>query len=159
VPSFRVRISGDDFGFSAAHFLALGEDAHEPLHGHNYRVAVEVAGPRDENQYVIDFAVLAELLKTLLGELDHCVLLPAEHASVCVADDTEEVVVTTAGRRWVLPRRDCRLLPMAATTAESLAEYLARRLRDGLQARTGKPPEGVQVEVEEYPGRSAICAL
>jgi len=56
--------------FAAAHQLRLGDGALEPLHGHNWRVTVTLAGPRlDDMGVLADFAVvrarLAELVRTL----------------------------------------------------------------------------------------------
>jgi 6-pyruvoyltetrahydropterin/6-carboxytetrahydropterin synthase len=157
--SFSVRIAKDDLIFSAAHFLLLGPATCEPLHGHNYRVAAEVHGRLDEHGYVIDFLQLREVLRTITGELDHCVLLPAESPLLCLTVGTEEVEATFAGRRWVFPRSDCRLLPMTAITAEFLAQHIGRRLIEGLVARGGQRPEQLRIEVEESPGAMAVCYL
>ena len=50
-----VRVSKADLIFSAAHFITLGPDQCEGIHGHNYRVTAEVHGPLDENGCVVDF--------------------------------------------------------------------------------------------------------
>ena len=55
---YHVRIAKDYLVFSAAHFITYDGDVCERLHGHNYRVAAEVAGPLDENHYVVDFIAL-----------------------------------------------------------------------------------------------------
>ncbi|MGA2063702.1 MAG: 6-carboxytetrahydropterin synthase [Thermoguttaceae bacterium] len=155
MPTFHVRIAGDDLGFSAAHFLAFTDGRCEPLHGHNYRVAAEVSGPLDENQCVVDFVVLAERLRAVLAQLDHAVLLPAEHPALRVTVGQAEVEVLLGPRRWLLPRADCRVLPLTATTAELLAEHVGHRLWEDVRSRTGWQPERLRVEIEETPGRWA----
>src|SRR5437868_7633415 len=97
---YRVRVEKDYLVFSAAHFITFNGNVCERLHGHNYRVAVEVAGPLDENQYVIDFIALRDEMKTLTDELDHHVLLPTAHPLIRVsANDREvEAVFTLDGR-------------------------------------------------------------
>ena len=57
---YSVRIGGDKLIYSAAHFIVLPGGVCEPLHGHNYRVAVELGGPLDETGCVIDFAAVLE---------------------------------------------------------------------------------------------------
>ena len=47
---YHVRIAKEELVFSAAHFITFAGDVCERLHGHNYRLAVEVAGPLDENR-------------------------------------------------------------------------------------------------------------
>ena len=94
------------------------------LHGHNYRVQVEVDGPLDENHYVVDFIALAAP-EGHYRELDHRMMLPTEHREIRVLADEREVAVTFEDRRWVFPRCDCVLLPLPNTTAELLARTSA----------------------------------
>ena len=155
---YHVRVADDRLVFSAAHFITIGADCCERLHGHNYRVAAEVSGPLDENHCVVDFLVLRENLQATLQELDHRVLLPAQSASIRVTAGDEEVTATFARRRWVFPREDCALLPMANTTAELLARYVAGRLLERLDTGIGFRPSTVRVEIEESFGQSAAFA-
>jgi 6-pyruvoyltetrahydropterin/6-carboxytetrahydropterin synthase len=46
-------------------------------------------------------------------------------------------------------------LPIANTTAELLADYIATRLRQAMQQRGWPAPRAVRVEVEESFGQSA----
>ena len=62
-------------------------------------------------------------------------LLPTSHPLIRVAAGDHEVEATFEDRRWVFPRGDCVLLPVANTTAELLARYLGTRLLDELQAK------------------------
>jgi 6-pyruvoyltetrahydropterin/6-carboxytetrahydropterin synthase len=159
--SYRVRLEKEQHIFSAAHFITFNGDVCERLHGHNYRVAVEVEGPLDENQYVIDFIALRDELKTIIDELDHHVLLPTSHPLIRVtAGDREvEAVYTPDGRRWLFPRGDCVLLPVSNTTAELLARYIGQRLLDAVGRRTGTSPTRLQVAVDENHGQWGVCEL
>ncbi|MSR56297.1 MAG: 6-pyruvoyl tetrahydropterin synthase family protein [Planctomycetaceae bacterium] len=156
---FRARVTKDHLVFSAAHFITYNGDVCERLHGHNWRVAVEVAGPLDENHYVFDFIALRDAVQALVNELDHRMLLPTQHAAIRVEAGSKEVEVRFVDRRWVFPREDCVLLPIPNTTAERLAWWLGRRLIEQL------PPEGrirlseLQVEIEENFGQWAICTM
>jgi 6-pyruvoyltetrahydropterin/6-carboxytetrahydropterin synthase len=154
--TFHVRLADDRLIFSAAHFLALGPDGCERLHGHNYRAAAEVSGPLDASQCVVDFFVLREELMAVLGELDHRVLLPGRSPSIRVAVHEQEVVATFGDRRWVFPLDDCVVLPVVATTAELLARHVGQRLVGRLEERTGLRPAAVRIEIEESPGQSAV---
>ena len=51
-------------------------------------------------------------------------LLPTEHKTITVLPADNEVTVTHGQKRWVFPREDCVLLPLANTTAELLARQL-----------------------------------
>ncbi len=154
---YRVRVTKDHLVFSAAHFITIG-DWCERLHGHNWRVAAEIEGPLDENHFVVDFIALRDQLQKLVNELDHSLLIPMQHPQMPVTVSDREVEIRFGDRRWVIPRDECRLLPIEQTTAELLARYLAQALRDRM---SGSLPQRhqVQMEVEENFGQWAICVL
>jgi 6-pyruvoyltetrahydropterin/6-carboxytetrahydropterin synthase len=157
VERYSVRIATSDLMFSAAHFITLGQGACESLHGHNYQVMVEVDGPLDASQCVVDFVVVRKLLQPILGEMDHRVILPASHPQLPITVDEREVVVQFKDRRWVFPRGDCLLLPVSNTTAELLARHIALRLRAALSEKAGSEPDALLVEVHESPGMAGVC--
>ena len=157
---YRVRVTKDHLVFSAAHFITFNGNICERLHGHNWRVAVEVAGPLDENSYVFDFIALRDATQRLANELEHRVLLPTQHQAIHVIADEREVTATFAERRWVFPREDCVLLPIANTTAELIARWLAYQLKEVIRKHIGgQNLESLTVEVEENFGQWAICEI
>jgi 6-pyruvoyltetrahydropterin/6-carboxytetrahydropterin synthase len=157
--SYHVRVTKDYLVFSAGHFITYAGDVCERLHGHNYRVSAEVFGPLDENHYVVDFVALRDILKELVGEWDHYMLLPTQHPLIRVTSNEREVEATFRDRRWVFPRGDCVLLPIANTTTELLAELLGRKLLDRLERASGHRPRRVRIEIDECAGQSAVCEL
>lgn len=159
VENFHVRLSKDSFVFSAGHFITFAGDICERLHGHNYRVAAELFGPLDTNHYVVDFILVRDTLKRIVDELDHHMLLPTQHPLIKVTATEHEVEARFRERRWVFPRGDCILLPVPNTTSELLARYLAIKLRDELEAKSGWRPRHLIVEVDECFGQLAVCEL
>lgn len=151
---YHVRIAKAEHVFSAAHFITFGGRC-ERLHGHNYHVAAEVHGPLDENHLVIDFLLLRAKLREITTSLDHYVLLPTQHPQMRVVDDGREVTVTLADKRWVFPSGDCRLLPVANTTAELLAAYIGGQLLSALGAYADKLGR-LRIDVDECDGQIAV---
>jgi 6-pyruvoyltetrahydropterin/6-carboxytetrahydropterin synthase len=158
-PRYSVELAKEQLVFSAAHFITFRGDICERLHGHNYRVKAEVAGPLDENYYVMDFIALRDHLQLLVNELDHRMLLPTQHHLIHVSANDVEVTATFAERRWIFPRNDCILLPLAQTTAELLAHYLAQRLIERWQHEQIPLPEVLRISVDENHGQWATCEL
>jgi 6-pyruvoyltetrahydropterin/6-carboxytetrahydropterin synthase len=156
---YAARICNDSLLFSASHFITYAGGVCEEMHGHNFQVAAEVRRPLDENRYVVDFIALEDALQAVVAELDHRVLLPTEHPRIRVTANEREVEARFEERRWVLPRGDCALLPIANTTSELLARHVGVRLSEELKATCKVQPELVRVEVQESPGRSAVCEL
>ena len=157
--TYAVRLDKEYLVFSAAHFITFNGNVCERLHGHNYRVSAEVRGALDENQYVIDFIALRDELRAILDELEHRVMLPADHPLIKVVADEREVTATFEDRRWVFPLGDCVILPVANTTAELVARYLGLRLADALAQRTGSRPSDMTIGVDENNGQWAYWTL
>lgn len=155
---FHIRVANDDLVFSAAHSITFEGGGSERLHGHTYRVAVEVYGPLNNSGYVVDFLVVRDALKDIIAGLDHRVLLPAQHPAIRVVTQRGEVEVTFAEWRWVFPEDDCALLPIANTTTELLAQHIGERLVAAIASSTGTPAR-VQIEIGEGSGFSAVCDL
>ena len=128
--TYKVRVTKDSLVFSAGHFITFNGDHCERIHGHNYRVAVEVEDDLDENGYVFDFIALRDQTKAIVDELDHRMLLPASSTMILLEDDGESnIVARYRDRYWSFPREECVVLPVPNTTAELLATYIEGRLR------------------------------
>ena len=152
---FKVRVTKDHLVFCSGHFISYAGHQCERLHGHNYRAAVEVEGPLDENFYVFDFVALKQRTKEITDELDHHMLLATRNPVIRVEEVGPGVRVRYKEREWVFPREDCVLLPIENTTAELLARFIGRRLLEALKAEHGFTPAALRVEVEENVGQSA----
>lgn len=152
--SYHVRIAKAEHVFSAAHFITF--DGHcERLHGHNYHVAAEFHGPLDASHLVIDFLFVRDKLREIVKTLDHYVLLPTQHPQLRVEDDGRAVTVTLGEKRWMFPSGDCRLLPVANTTAELLAAYIGQQLLAAL-GEHARSVDCLQVELDECDGQIAV---
>jgi 6-pyruvoyltetrahydropterin/6-carboxytetrahydropterin synthase len=88
------------------------------------------------------------------------VLLPTNNPRLILKESGDRMAVDYLGaERFIFPRSNVSLLPIANTTAEMLAEYLALRVRDDLQAEGLTLLTALEVEVEESKGQSAYCKL
>jgi len=152
---YRVAVGKEALAFAAAHFITFGAEGCEPLHGHNYRVGVEVGGSLDRDSMVYDFVALQRDMRSLLGQLDHRVILPTANPALEVEVGAGRVDVRHATRHYVFPETDVALLPIPNTTAERIAEHLGRRMQDLLGSAWGERISIIAVEVEEAPGQSA----
>ncbi|MDX9868019.1 MAG: 6-carboxytetrahydropterin synthase QueD [Kiritimatiellia bacterium] len=103
--------------FDAAHVLTHHAGQCRNLHGHTYRVIVEVAESADSEDMVIDFKDLKQVMRAVILErFDHAFLFDEASASECEI----AAVITRHGMRSVgLPFR---------STAENLARHFFREL-------------------------------
>jgi 6-pyruvoyltetrahydropterin/6-carboxytetrahydropterin synthase len=158
-PVFKVQLQKEQLVFSAAHFITFAGDICECLHGHNYGVRAEVVGALDENRYVIDFIAFRDRLSEIIKRLDHHMLLPTTHPLIRVVPDDREVTVTFGAKRWIFPREDCMLLPVANTTAEEIAAYVATELRSLLRPSVGDRLESLEISIDENHGQWGSCKI
>ena len=158
---FKVSVSKDYLVFSSAHFITFRGHQCETLHGHNYRVGVTVEGSVDsETMFVVDFSVLKKIVRKLVDEVDHRVLLPLRNPKLSFQDHGNARHVTYFGEpTYVFPVVDCAMVPIENTTAEMLAQYFAHRVREDLVAQGIKNLTAIEMEVEESFGQAATYRL
>ena len=158
---FGVRVYKQYFNFASAHFLIFADGTREELHGHNYQVRVHVTGALDAGDIVLDFTKLKPLVKKTCDELDHRVILPLGHPLLAVKAGEREVEALFDGRdRFVLPARDCVLLPIHNTSTERLAEWIAHEVKRRIRETTPDAALAtLEVEVEESGGQCGVYTL
>ena len=154
----RINVYGPQLRFAAAHFTTAGGDC-EPLHGHNYAVAVQLEGDLTPDSWLFDFVELRRIIASLCDELDHSFLLAADNPHLLVEHAGGSYEITLGNRRYVIPEADVRALPIDNSTAERLAEWLAGRLAGELRARGAANLTSLTVTVEEAPGQSGSFTL
>lgn len=157
--SYEVFVAKDYFKFNAAHFQVY-DGFRERLHGHNYRVSVRVVGRLGEDGYVVDFGDIKQAAREICQELNERVLVPAGNDTLKIVQADGQLEITCQdGSRFSLPEADCVVLPLAHSSAEELAEYLAGRFVERLAILSERGVETIELVVEEAPGQEARCRL
>jgi len=159
--SYAIRFEHDALHFSASHFITFDiPEKVEALHGHNFRIKAEVAGPLNRREYVVDFLVAFDMLKKICGTLSHKVLLPRDHPCIMISVAEGTTHVSMPPLQWALPEGDTLTLPVRNTTTEALAGYIARLFRELLEQESAfeMPPSQykITIELEESPGMWAV---
>jgi 6-pyruvoyltetrahydropterin/6-carboxytetrahydropterin synthase len=150
-PQYRMVLAKEDFKFSCAHFTIFGGGRAELLHGHNYRVQVELAGGAlDEDGLLVDIEAFKRQIRGLCARLDSRTLLPADSPRLAWSRDGESLAVRFGARDYRFPAGDVLLLPLANTSIELLARLLWQDLAPHL---AGSRVEVLAVSVEESAGQ------
>ena len=153
-----IDIAKEYFKFSAAHFLIFPDGSAERLHGHNYRVFVEVDAGLCEHGLVMDFKRVKPVVRELVDSLDEHLLLPGEHPVLEVlvrGDGVTEIRYKDA--YYAAPHGDVIVLPINNTSSENLASWVGRELRGRLEARfPGVALDRLRVAVEETSGQRGV---
>jgi 6-pyruvoyltetrahydropterin/6-carboxytetrahydropterin synthase len=151
---FSIEVEKDYFNFASAHFLIFANGKREALHGHNYQVSVAVEGDLDKAGVVLDYITFKPLVKEVCDSLDHRTLVQSASSLLRVRRGRKDVEVLYKDQRLVLPRRDVILLPIANTSTELLAEYIATKIRRRVQRQfPGAKLHLMEVGVEESRGQ------
>lgn len=128
--SFAIRLEAADLVFTAHHFVALGEGVCvEPLHAHDFRVVVTIAGPLDPFGVLIDFHRASAIVRDLLAAWHHRALLPRAHPAMTCRNEGGDVVITLGETTSRWPASDIVRLDVVSVSTELLAATLVKRLR------------------------------
>jgi 6-pyruvoyltetrahydropterin/6-carboxytetrahydropterin synthase len=112
-----------EFRWEMGHRLPKHDGACRNVHGHSYRMVVEVEGEIDaETGMVMDFADISAKVKPFLAELDH--------AFLCQDSDHEVLAL--------LERMDMKRVVIGVpSTVENICYLFVERLRDAFAAAPG----------------------
>jgi 6-pyruvoyltetrahydropterin/6-carboxytetrahydropterin synthase len=150
--TYRLRLAKGDFKFAVAHFTLFGPGTAEPLHGHNYRVAVEIEGVElDEAGLLVDCETVKRRVREICAELDDRVLIPEASPWLEVTAVETAVDVAYGARRYRFPAAEVVCLPLANTSMELLARFFWDALADDLASSRLAV---LAVEIEETEGQS-----
>ena len=155
---WSVDLAKEHFKFSAAHFLIFPDGSAERLHGHNYRVFVELEAALSEHGLVLEFKAIKRVVRELIDRLDERFLVPGEHPVLRWSElASDELEVRYLERRYLMPREDALVLPINNTSSENLATYLGRELKELVPQRF---PEvevlRLRLAVEESQGQRGV---
>ena len=130
--TLRIGITG--LTFDAAHYTPGVKEECLNLHGHTFRVDVEVEGPLGPDGMVMDFSALKEAVRRVLEPWDHALVVPEGEASRIELEGPFKVKLKI-------------IKAPAATT-----EHMALAIAEELHAALGLP---VRVRVWEGEGKYA----
>ena len=148
---FSVMIDRDSLRFSASHWVkynptVIGKDHDggisvrrentvvvEPLHGHTFRVKLEIAGNLDEFGCVIDFVLVEQILEKILRQYRHKILVPAHDPDLILRENDPQIKIGVINREWEFPAKDIKLLPVKNASTESIAGIILTEFVDVMQ--------------------------
>jgi len=123
-----IEIEKQYLHFSAAHFTIFSAQERERLHGHNFRLAVEITGEIDSNGLCFDYAIYKKILKDLCHQYDEYTLIAKESPYLQITEDDDFYFVKHNDRTQPLLKTDTILLPVKNVTIEELSHYFLQQL-------------------------------
>ncbi len=157
--SYDLFLSRDYMIFSSAHFV-VGEKFIETLHGHNYKILINIYGDQDEENMILNFYDIKKVLKPIVDSLDHKILIPEESNLLEITESGEQIVIKIPNynKEYEFPKSDVMLLPIKNTTVEEISHYLAEKLMWNNEIKKENIDQ-VTVTVFEYEGQGVTYEL
>ena len=103
--------------FDSAHFLARYNGKCRNIHGHRWRVVIEIAGENLDDGMVVDFTDIKAALKALTDNLDHSLVMEKDTLKL----QTYECLVDEGFRIMIMDFRP---------TAENFAKYFFDEIKN-----------------------------
>jgi len=154
---WAIDLQKEAFKFSAAHFLIFPDGSAERLHGHNYRVFVEIEAQLSTHGLVMDFKAIKPVVREICDALDEHWLVPGEHPVLRWSESGGAIEVRYRERLYRVPREDVIVLPINNTSSENLATWFGRELLSKLAQRfTDVKVRALRLAVEETSGQRGV---
>lgn len=155
---WSIELEKENFKFSAAHFLIFPDGSAERLHGHNYRVFVEIEARLSKHGLVLDFKLVKPVVREICDALDEHWIVPGEHPVLRWSERADGIVeVRYMDRYYAAPRADVVVLPINNTSSENLATWFGRELSRVLHDRFADVDIArLRVAVEETSGQRGV---
>lgn len=109
---------------AGAHILFLPyESPCVNLHGHNWKIEVEIESFSLNNGMILDYKIIGKIVK----RLDHKLIVPKEAVSKKV---DMWVYIDMNGKHLEVPEDEVVIIPFENVTSERMAQYIAKKIMD-----------------------------
>jgi len=124
-----LEINGWDVNikFSASHFIPYHGKCSR-LHGHDYGIRVRIEGEMNEDHIIMDFIELKSILRGIVENMDHHVLIPRSSGIMSVEEIEARVMVSFDDKEYIFPVEDDYYVDVEVATAEELSKYILNEL-------------------------------
>jgi 6-pyruvoyltetrahydropterin/6-carboxytetrahydropterin synthase len=156
--SWSIEVDKEYLKFSVAHFLIFPDGSAERLHGHNYRVYVEIEARLSAFGLVVDFLHIKPIIRALCDALDEHWILPGLHPELAIESlPNDHIEVRYRERTYRAPAEDVIVLEINNTSAENFAAYLGRALMEQLREQFSELEcSYLRLAVEETSGQRGV---
>lgn len=104
-----------EFKWEMGHRLPFHSGKCKNIHGHTYKMRVEIEGDLDSNGMVMDYYDVSSVISPLIDELDH---------SFIVKDDDSEVI------EFLNKLNSKKVVVPFETTAENITLYMLQKIKE-----------------------------
>jgi len=150
-----IELYKESMHFSAAHFTIFSATERERLHGHNYRVQVDLTTLVQENGMASDYAVFKQKIISLCQQLDEYCLLPTQSSYLKISEQDDHYLVRFNNKQMTLLKEDVYLMEVRNITIEDLSLWFLRELVQDSELLREHLIHALVVKVFSGPGQCA----
>jgi 6-pyruvoyltetrahydropterin/6-carboxytetrahydropterin synthase len=152
-----IELAKEEMKFSAGHFTIFGAGHRENFHGHNFTVAVAIAGLVDETQGML--SAYGEYKRWIIERCrlwNETFMLPTQSPHLHIETNADGSVVARFGDETLhFLARDVSLMPAANITLEELSRLFGEGLIEDRERLMRDRITSVVVKCSSGPGQSA----
>ena len=109
-----LHFNEGQFKFSSGHFTVFSKTEREPLHGHNYSLAIQLTAHINEPGITFDYRLFHDIINRLCQQLNWRTLIATQSPYTTIIFNEKSM--------WLL-KTDVVLLPLDNITLETLSEW------------------------------------
>ncbi len=118
----------EDLQLNCGHFV-VSDHLVEPIHGHSYKISVEIYGdPLEGYDVLVDFLDLKPIFKAWELEFNLKTFIPTKNPRLNLKISDQSIKCTHSTKFYEFPSSSVILLPIENTTVEYISGYLLDRL-------------------------------
>ncbi len=153
-----IEISKEDLKFSAAHFTIFSATERERLHGHNFKVSLDITAEVGPNGLCFSYVEIKQRLRALVAQYDEYMILPADSPYLRIESEGGVYRVHFNDEELHFLIADTLLLPIRNTTVEEFARLLLERLLEDAEFIEGNGVRKLLMKVSSGPGQSGSAS-
>lgn len=155
---FTLELCKEDMKFSAGHFTVFSATERERLHGHNFRVAVEIDARMQANGMGFDYAIYKRRIRDLCAAWDEYFILPGLSPYLQIREANGQVLACFNGTEIPFLAEDVLVLPIVNATVECFSQLFLERLMADPDELERFQIEGLRVKVYSGPGQCGVAS-
>lgn len=153
-----IEITKEDLKFSVAHFTIFSATERERLHGHNFRVSLDITAEVGPNGMCFSYVAIKQRLRKLVAQYDEYLVLPAESPYLNITEEGDNYRVVFNDETMLFLKADTLLLPIRNSTVEEFARLLLERLLEDSAFIDGNSVRQLIMKVSSGPGQSGSAS-
>mmetsp|Transcript_22712 Transcript_22712/g.47278 ORF Transcript_22712/g.47278 Transcript_22712/m.47278 type:complete len:219 (+) Transcript_22712:114-770(+) len=163
--AFSVVVFSESFKFNLAHFVAY-RGFRERLHGHNYRLSIELLGSRiSSDGYVMDFGDVKTVARAACKQLNERVVVPSKSDVLDIrplpTKPDHTILTCEDATVFVFPTSDCFFAPIMHSTVEEISLMMYGMIVEQLGASKllERGIHKIKLKLSEAPGQESSIEI